>query len=226
MARSIKKKSEASRIPSAVDGIQVNVCRDPSFQNFGVEPELKIGTGYRSRVGDRYRRVRADTNAAHLSLSCMVCGGVFGIKSNLAVVEEFQRLLKLNSAPTGGTCRTSGCPNAGLSPFDHPNAYVRFGLTSAGSPRYRYTACRRTFSVPVSATHRLRHPEKSELIFRLLINKSPMRRICEVANIHAETLYQRIGYLHDRVMTFARAFEAPLHKGEPLDRSLHIAMDC
>lgn len=220
------KKTETSRIPGAVDGIQVNVCREPSCENFGIEPEPNIGTGYRSKVGDRYRRVRAGTNAAYLSLSCTVCSSVFGIKSNLAVAEEFRRLLNLNNDHAGGACRTSGCPHFGLSAADHPKAYARFGLTTAGSPRYRCTACKKTFSIAASPTHRLRHPEKSELIFRLLINKSPMRRICEVADIRPETLYQRIGYLHNRVMSFTLEHEAPLRNGEPLDRSLHIAMDC
>lgn len=220
------KQAEASRIPVAVDGIQVNVCREPSCENFGIEPETKIGSGHRSKPRDKYRRVRAGPNGAFLSLCCTVCSSVFGIKSNLAVAEEFRRLLNLNSDAASGACRTSTCQNFDRSVADDPSAYVKFGVTTAGSPRYRCTACKKTFSIAASPTHRLRHPEKSELIFRLLINKSPMRRICEVADIRPETLYQRIGYLHDRVMSFALKHEMPLRNGEPLDRDLHIAMDC
>lgn len=62
------------------------------------------------------------------------------------------------------------------------------------------------------------------MIFSLLMNKSPMRRICEVADIHPETLYQRIDFFYRQCQAFAASREKALLDGRPF-RRLYLAVD-
>lgn len=97
-------------------------------------------------------------------------------------------------------------------------------MTHSGSKRYLCKACKKTFTVSTQSTLRQRQPEKNELIFKLLMNKSPMRRICEVADINPETLYQRIDFFYEQCKAFAAAHEKPLLEGMTIPR-LYIAVD-
>ena len=78
------------------------------------------------------------------------------------------------------------------------------------------------------STLRQRQADKNELILRLLVNKSPMRRICEVADINPAVLYQRIGFFHRQCVQIAADLEADLparafqHMGIAVDRQEHI----
>lgn len=56
------------------------------------------------------------------------------------------------------------------------------------------------------------------------MNKSPMRRICEVADINPVTLYQRIDLIYKKCLRIAQKYEAPLLEGKAYDR-MHIAVD-
>jgi hypothetical protein len=67
-----------------------------------------------------------------------------------------------------------------------------------------------TFSVSKSTTGH-KQPHKNRLIFSLLMNKSPMRRIREVADIGPEGLYGKIDFIHRQCLAFAAHREARLH---------------
>lgn len=71
-------------------------------------------------------------------------------------------------------------------------------------------------NVPPGVRHRTqRRPELDEFIFRLLVNKIPMRRICETAQIPASTRYSKIQYLADQALAFSAAMERPLPEAKP-----------
>ena len=66
--------------------------------------------------------------------------------------------------------------------------YSSFGKTYAGSQRWKCMACQKTFSVAASSTSRQRDSHKNKLIFKLLMNKMPLRRICDVAEMGPNAL--------------------------------------
>ena len=98
----------------------------------------------------------------------------------------------------------------------HRTGYQRFGKTKAGSARLRCKTCGELFSLPASLTPRQKRPDLNAEIFKLLINKLPMRRICEVADIGPETLYAKLRFLHERCLHFIRITESPLLEGKLL----------
>ena len=196
------------RLPGEVDGIQVNFCRNPQCANFG-KPPVVPDDGKRKTPGtDSYRVIAAGKGKP--TLHCLLCQESPPLKSNLAVVEEFERILRSLKSDDLLTCPNADCVNKVVPVEEGKGHYQRFGKTAAGSVRWRCTACRRLFSEPKKPTLRQRTPEKNDLVFRLLVNKSPMRRICEVAEIGAETLYQRIAFFAKRFERFAAMQERKL----------------
>ena len=77
--------------------------------------------------------------------------------------------------------------------------------------------------VASSPTIRHRKPHKNAAIFRLLVNKVPFRRICEVEGITLSTLYRKIDFIHRQCIAFAAARERNL-PSTPLAR-LYIGVD-
>lgn len=126
--------------------------------------------------------------------------------------------------PVEVSCPESKCANHGVPVSTGKAHYQLFGQTPIGSKRYRCKACDRTFTVSAKSTSRQRQAHKNRMIFSLLMNKSPFRRICEVADIHPETLYQRIDFFYRQCLAFAASREKALLDGMPIPR-LYIAVD-
>ena len=185
-------------LPEPQSGVQVNFCRNPDCPRFGVLPVPRVLGRGAGKSPDGYRRVGVGDKL--IGLRCDECGETSTVMSNAGIAEEVARY----GATPGGQpgCKTAGCTNAGVSPASRPDAYQAFGTTSAGSPRFRCRACASTFSVSVVGTHRLRQPEKTEAILKLLVNKMPMRRICEVADTSPKVLYDRITRMRNSAEPF------------------------
>ena len=208
------------RVPPAAEGVQLNACSDPRCENFARLP-LEVPKWTRANDGYKVDNKGMRDGAVAPVLMCKPCGSTLRLWSNLACVEEARRLTQL---PPGPRCPNADCANH-VRPLESTrDAYQAFGTTEAGSPRFRCSLCRRTFSVPATASHRLRRPEKTEEILRLLVNKVPMRRLCEVAQVRPALLYQRIGLLHERLGAHARHLEAAFLRTHHCTR-LRIATD-
>ncbi|MDW3684403.1 hypothetical protein RA280_22145 [Cupriavidus sp. CV2] len=156
-------------------------------------------------------------------LKCSLCGEFPPIKSNIGVGEEFVRLARYLDAPKAACCKTEGCANADVPASDHA-AYQRFGKSERGSQRFRCRACGKTFSVPASPVLRQRLAHKNRTIFKLLMNKAPLSRICEVAEVSMQTVYDKLDFFHQQCLVFASKHERVLLKGFRRDR-LYVAVD-
>lgn len=134
-------------------------------------------------------------------LKCRLCNEFPPIKSNQAIAEERDRYLAALDEPLEPSCPDAACQNHTV-PVGTKGHYQSFGLTASGSRRYRCKACGKTFAVGKSTTGH-KAPHKNRLIFSLLMNKSPMRRICEVADIGPEGLYGKIDFLYEQTRRFS-----------------------
>lgn len=172
--------------------------------------------------------IAVGTGKSVSALRCKICGETNAIKSNRAVVEELDRISPVPTLTCSVVCRTPTCINAGKEETSPPTRYQAFGVTAAGSTRFRCKGCTKTFAVAMRSTLRQRMPDKTELIYRLLINKSPMRRICEVAEVSAPVLYQRIEFIYEQCLRVAAAHDGQLpmmqsdRLGIAVDRQEHV----
>lgn len=208
-----------TRIPPAVDGIQVNYCKNPSCKNFGV-PALANSAGKQTK--DIYTISGASSSVS--VLKCKSCGEFPTIKSNLAISEEFNRLMADLIPAKTPSCPDTQCANHQIPVNLGKGHYQSYGMTHSGSKRYLCKGCKRTFTVSSVSTLRQRQPEKNELIFRLLVNSAHMRRTCAILDINPKTLYQRIDFLYQQCKAFAAVHERPLLEGMAMPR-LYVAVD-
>jgi len=161
----------------------------------------------------------------NLSLQCRLCGEINTLLSNSAVVEELERFeARLRPPAFDPACKREGCENTLRPVTDNPSAYQRFGTTSAGSPQWRCRLCGSTISAARTGSLRLRPPEKTEVVLQLLINKMPMRRMLEVADIAPKVLYERITRLARQCRVFAEHHEQRFLESAEF-KTLHLNVD-
>ncbi len=214
-------KKSFSRIPEGFDGIQVNFCKNPVCKNFGVPASAKRqprGRGVKSKDAYTLNGGSKDAPAIH----CHACNEFPPLKSNQGIADEIQRI-SAYLVRQDVCCPNSLCPNHAVSIDVGRTAYQSFGKTKSGSPRYRCKACGKSFSVKRATTGQ-KQPHKNKLIFKLLMNKTPFRRICEVADISEGSLYPKIDFLHRQCLLFAADREQRLIDGLAL-RRLYVSVD-
>lgn len=205
------------RIPPEHSGVQVNHCKSPVCANYGVPPEQTSARG-------RNRYTLDSRNKGISSCICTSCGEGFPLKSNLGIAEEVERMASYRSPPGTVCCRNEACANhSDQVPVGTAGAYASFGKTAIGNPRWRCSVCGKTFSHNAKATARQREHHKNKTIFKLLINKMPVRRIIEVADIDPNTFYRRLDFLHRQCQAFAAHRERAL--ADLVIRRLYLGVD-
>lgn len=194
----VSKPLKKSRAPEPASGLNVNFCKSPSCANFGIPLDSlaprKIG------VISRYTVVGAGKNLP--SVRCNSCGEHFPLKSNYGIFEEFWRIS--SEIFSDRSCPEQSCSNHRVG-ISAPKAYYLFGQTRAGSQRYRCRICSKIFSIKPASRNPIAHHQRSDknaLIFELLCNKMPLRRICEVTETSPRVLYSRIDFLAEQSKQF------------------------
>lgn len=211
-----------SRVPLAVDGVQVNTCRNVGCPNFGIPPRILVGSGRkRGDEIDTYILVGHAKRPGQRKLRCKHCGEVLSMKSNLGIKEEIDRISYC--VPAGkAACETEGCENNGKTISMHRDSYNAYGKTPSGAQRYRCKACRKTLT-DSSGRRRQRKSHENRTVFSLLVNKSPIRAIARVTELSPKTVYDKIDFIHEKCMEFVAAREEKL-PGRPIHR-LAISTD-
>ena len=156
-------------------------------------------------------------------LKCHACGEYPPLKSNAGIQEELERLYAYLEPSSEPSCPNTACGNHGVGISAGKVAYQSFGKTAAGAKRYRCKACGRTFADSPPATNQ-RTSHKNKMIFTLLMNKMPIRRICEAAEVNPKTVYDKINFLHEQCLAFVAHRERKLLAGMPI-RRLYVGVD-
>jgi transposase-like protein len=224
ISEKISSQEKPPRIPPAADGIPVNFCKNPTCKNYGVLPLERVPRGWHPKgaILDTYSLALGGARAVP-RLHCQLCNEDPPIKSNQAIAEERARMLSALRPRPAPACPDASCPFHTVPITNGTAHYQSFGQTRFGSHRYRCRACHRTFSVG-STTTRQRLPHKNRTLFALLMNKSPFRRVCEVADINENTIYRKIDFLAARCQAFVADREHRLLTGLPI-RRLYLATD-
>jgi len=217
----VSQPKQHPRIPFEVDGIQVNHCKTPTCPNFGI-PAAQAPEGKVNASQDPYRVIGGRCSLRQLT--CHFCQRSSVLRSNLAIAQELTRLDPLRWRAARTSCTTSRCTAFGMSVDEHPDLYQKHGRTAAGESRYRCKGCGLTFTGG-STLRTQRRPEVNVDVLKLVVNKVPMRRICEVLDLNPATLYSKLGYLAEVASEFSARHERRITAGEvPLDRA-YISVD-
>jgi len=81
--------------------------------------------------------------------------------------------------------------------------------TKEGYARWRCKECGATFTISSPIAYQ-KDSHKNKWIFKLLMNKVPLRRICELVDIDMWTLYVKIDFIHKQCLAFATEKEKKL----------------
>jgi len=216
-------QDEHSRIPLEVDGIQVNFCKNPLCENYGVPAcatKQPRGINSQGKSRDTYTLVGSGRKVP--MLHCHKCGEYPTLKSNQGIADEVARLSK-SLAVEKASCPIITCDNYGVGIDAGKSHYSAFGKTSGGSQRYKCKSCNKVFTVRKSTAGQ-RAPHKNKTVFSLLMNKVPFKRICEVADINPKTIYDKINFLHRQSVAFVADREKKLLDGKQIHR-LYVSVD-
>jgi hypothetical protein len=67
-------------------------------------------------------------------------------------------------------------------------------------------------------------PEKNRQIFMEVVNGNPINRICELANVRPQTVYDKIGFFHEQCLKFLGDKERRLKESFPIEK-LYLSSD-
>ena len=183
----MKKKSSPPlqpRLPLAHNNIQVNFCKNPLCKNYGVPANTdrqKLGRPTLSNKHKKDTYIISGDNVKK-KMICSFCNEYPPIKSNKGISEELNRLSSYLLDKPERCCPNPCCDNHTIGITSNKKSYQLFGKTRSGSPRYRCKSCGKTFSIKRSTTGQ-KKPHLNKLIFKLLVGKSPFRKISDVAEI-------------------------------------------
>lgn len=220
-----KKSLSTPRVPPPVCGIQVNFCKNMDCGHF-CEPashrRQKRGPGELSADG----YILGSKKGQRVRIKCKRCGQYSTLKSNQGVFEEYVRLSEyLEIQQIVISCPVEDCTNHGVDISRGQQFYHKSGETEAGSKRFRCKACGKNFSVNTKPTARQRVAYKNKTIMKLLMNKEPLSRTCEVAEVSMRTVYRKIDFLHAQCISFIANRERRLLLGELSIPRLYLTSD-
>lgn len=217
--------------------IQVNACKLPTCKNFGKPPEKIKPFALRATTAPDSDYTLNRFGEYNANLKCLACKEILPVKSNLAIYEEWKRIsayLKPDEESSKDPTRhKDGCPEAGASVLTSPKKFRFNAKPKKGDRivRYECKACRATFSVRRTTIVRQRKSHLNKWIFKLLVNKVPLQRICELVEIEMRALYRKIDFIHAQCMAFVAARErrlletGPLVDNKPKPKRYYLCVD-
>lgn len=156
---------------------------------------------------------------------CPCCGQYPPIRSNLAIHEEYLRITEYLADRSDPTCPNVACTNHGILLSAIPGGYAKYDMTAGGSIRWKCKACGKIFTQGAKPTKRQEITHKNREIFALLVNKMPMRRICEVTGLRPKVVYDKFQWIHRQCQLFIGERERRLLNAEVPIPSMYVAVD-
>lgn len=216
------KQKAHPRIPPETQGIQVNHCKNPNCVNFGIPASDSRWAMKENNAKGSYRVIGGERQSR--SIVCHSCSKHTSLRSNLALAQELSRFTPQQARIDSASCVNQDCSSFGAGIIANPDHYYQHGKTLSGEPRYRCRACGTTFTsgLPI---RKQRRPELNREVLNLLVNKVPMRRICEILTVNPATLYNKIAYLNHVMSKFSEEQETKLMRSEIKLKRAYVSVD-
>lgn len=134
--------------------------------------------------------------------------------SNLAVSEEIKRLATNNAVkdiePEYVFHREDSiCEET--TPFSQPKEFYRRGKSSSNSQKWQCKMCRKITNVLPTRAEKYSYNQKKNVILpsfaKMLVNRMPVSRMCEVLEISPKTYYHKLELLYRRCLEFLEHHE-------------------
>ena len=211
--------------------IQVNHCRMPECDNYGVAAKTENIKPGPNKNGDKHYIVTSTNKGRVPSIKCKCCGENPPIKSNDGIVSEIDRLSSHLKIPTDKSCTNKECKNHGLSFSNHPELYHKYGYRKdTREPIKKCGNCGTQFSLSQDAVKIYpKHQHLASDVFSRITNKSPVRRTLNGIGKLGENndLYYSITrFINRRCNRLSGGLERKMMDGEiKLPKSLSLSTD-
>ncbi|WP_147802846.1 insertion element protein [Alkalicoccus halolimnae] len=204
--------------------VQYNFCTDPYCKWKGLHQEKFTSV---KRKPNRYKLTGTGDRKA---LKCNPdplnpkSGAVLGCStqtySNWSIVEEIARLAAIESLKDidpDYEFHKGGCLTEEATPFNDSKTFYKRGKSKSNSQRYQCKNCKKFTNVLPSRKQSITyHQQKSDIVptfAKLLLNRTPVTRTCEILDIGRGTYYQKLEWLYRRCLEFLERYEkAPLRQ--------------
>ncbi|MBD8068805.1 insertion element protein [Bacillus sp. PS06] len=136
--------------------------------------------------------------------------------SNWSIAEEIKRLIQIETVqdiePEYDFHRDS-CLNNGITPFETKKLFYKQGKSTAGSQRWQCKTCKKITNVlptrKQSTTYNQKRNDVLPMFAKLLVNKVPINRACDILEIGAGTYYDKLEWLYRKCIEFLDRHERP-----------------
>ena len=214
------------RVPPTVEAdivgvkreVQVNHCRSPQCENYGLPAMSEPVRPGPSAGRDPGYKVHSTSRGTVPSIRCKTCLDNPPMKSNAGIVTELGRHIAgggILRAEEVRACRNPDCDAHGRPVALHPEAYRKRGRTSYGAQRWQCKGCGATLVAnprPVRLHDRNRRIAAD--IFSRVANKSPVRGTARGAKLKSNGAYYRIlDFIHARCRSHTGAIDRALMDG-------------
>ena len=197
--------------------LQVNHCRMPDCDNYGIPARHQHGKTGPSPDRDMYYKVHSTNKGRIPSVRCKSCKDNPPMKSNASIAAELNRLIDLGGIRTLEevvSCRNPECENKSHPIATHRHCYQKWGRGPGGAQKYRCKACGRQVVVsnPVRL-HKL-HRTLAVDVFSRVANKVAIRRAVNGARLKSNKDYYRIlDFIESRCRAFSGACDRAMVDG-------------
>lgn len=210
--------------------IQVNHCRMPDCENYGVPARPEHSKPGPSAGRDPHYTVESTKRGTVPSVRCKACRDNPPVKSNAAIASEFARLVSvdglLRQEETTG-CRNPDCENHRLTIALHPHRYRKNGKVPGYGQRYQCKTCGGSMLLSRPVRLHREHRQMAADVFSRIANKSPVR--CTVRGTGLESnssYYDILTFVHDRCREYSGKTDRALIEGKlKLPADLNIESD-
>lgn len=142
--------------------------------------------------------------------------------SNWSIAEEIARLVRIESiqeVQPDYQFHKVECVNKDLTPFSHKREFYKQGKSKVGAPCWQCKMCKKKTNLLPNTRQTTSYKQKRNEILptfaKLLLNRTPVARTCEILNIGRKTYYQKLELLYLKCLEFLKQNEnKPLHKME------------
>ncbi|KAB8136249.1 insertion element protein [Gracilibacillus oryzae] len=200
--------------------IQYNFCTNPFCKWCGQE-QVKFET-----VKGKPSRYKISGTSSKKSLVCnpdpihpnrgMTLNCYSTAVSNWSVAEEISRLIRINQTQDVEpkySFHKDTCVVGHFTPFDNPYRFYKQGKTLNNAQRWQCKVCKKKTSVlpnkRQSTTYRQKRNDILPMFAKLLLNKMPINRTCDILEIGVSTYYHKLEWLYRCCLEFLDKYETP-----------------
>lgn len=201
--------------------IQMNRCDNPYCKWFGLEQHR-----FESAKGkpSRYRLSGAKGGTSHAivcnpdpttTIGKMTWKCTTNALSNWSIAEEIKRLAthdRVQDWEPEYEFHRGSCLKHDITPFATPNHFYRRGKSSGKSQKWQCKTCKKITNVlPERRETTTYHQQRNDILptyVALILNRTPVKRVCEILEISSDTYYRKLEWMYRRCLEFLERYES------------------